>query len=114
MFHWAPNIDEELDRKEEIEICDTDVHLLEWTMNEVLKPQPTTSPLQEQLTSVQDNLIYPHIIAALMAPSETNSTIPTLHSPSSIIPITYPFTPTRLVAPLRCITNSLRRGGLFL
>jgi len=66
-MRWTSDIDEELDRKkEEIELCDTDVQLLEWAMNEVFKPQPATSPLQESLTSVQGNQIYPHIIAALM------------------------------------------------
>lgn len=67
-MRWTSDIDEELDRKkEEIELCDTDVRLLEWAMNEVFKPQQsTTTPAQGQLASVQNNQIYPHIIAALM------------------------------------------------
>jgi len=66
-MRWTSDIDEELDRKkEEIELCDTDVQLLEWAMNEAFKPQPTATPVQGQLTPVQHNQIYPHIIAALM------------------------------------------------
>jgi len=67
-MHWTSDIDEELDRKkEEIELCDTDVQLLEWAMNEAFKPQqPTTTPVQGQLAPMQSNQIYPHIIAALM------------------------------------------------
>jgi len=66
-MRWTSDIDEELDRKkEEIELCDTDVQLLEWAMNEGFKHQPMATPAQGQLTSVQDNQIYPHIIAVLM------------------------------------------------
>ena len=67
-MRWTSDIDEELDRKkEEIEFCDTDVQLLEWAMNEVFEPhRATTTPIQGQLASAQNNQIYPHIIAALM------------------------------------------------
>ena len=66
-MRWTSDIDEELDRKkEEIELCDTDVQLLEWAMNEAFKPQSTATPIQGQFASVQNNQIYPHIIAALM------------------------------------------------
>jgi len=68
-MRWTSDIDEELDRKkEEIELCDTDAQLLEWAMNEVFKPQQptTTTPVQGQLSPVQNNQIYPHIIATLM------------------------------------------------
>jgi hypothetical protein len=67
-MRWTSDIDEELDRKkEEIELCDTDVQLLEWAMNEVFKPeQATITPVQGQLAPVENNQIYPYIIAALM------------------------------------------------
>ena len=66
-MRWTSDIDEELDRKkEEIELCDTDVQLLEWATNEAFKPQSTTTPVQGQLAPVQNNQIYPHIIATLM------------------------------------------------
>ena len=66
-MRWTSDVDEELDRKkEEIELCDTDVQLLEWAMNEVFKPQSTDTPVQGQLASMQNNQIYPHIIASLM------------------------------------------------
>jgi len=67
-MRWTSDIDEELDRKkEEIELCDTDVQLLEWAMNEVFKPQQsTTAPVQGQPASVKNNQMYPHIIAALV------------------------------------------------
>ena len=67
-MRWTSDIDEELDRKkEEIELCDTDVQLLEWAMNEVFEPQrATTTPIQGQLASAQNSQIYPHIIAVLM------------------------------------------------
>ena len=66
-MRWTSDIDEELDRKkEEIELCDTDVQLLEWATDEAFKYQPAATPVQGQLTSVQSSQIYPHIIAALM------------------------------------------------
>lgn len=67
-MRWTSEIDEELDRrKEEIELCDTDVGLLEWAMNEVFKPQqPTDTSIHEQATSAHNNQLYPHLIAALM------------------------------------------------
>ena len=67
-MRWTSDIDEELDRKkEEIELCDTDVQLLEWTMNEVFAPrQPTITLVQPQLAPAQNNQLYPHIIATLM------------------------------------------------
>ena len=67
-MRWTSDIDEELDRKkEEIELCDTDVQVLEWAMNEVFKPQQlATTPVRQQLAPMQNNQIYPHIIAALM------------------------------------------------
>ena len=67
-MRWTSDIDEELDRKkEEIELCDTDVQVLEWAMNEAFKSQqPATTPVQGQLAPVQNDQIYPYIIAALM------------------------------------------------
>lgn len=67
-MRWTSEIDEELDRKrEEIELCDTDVQLLEWAMNEVFKPyQPTDVSVHGQTTSLHDGQLYPHLVAALM------------------------------------------------
>ena len=67
-MRWTSDIDEELDRKkEEIELCDTDVQLLEWAMNEAFRPQQsTTTPVQELLAPMENNQIYPHLVAALM------------------------------------------------
>jgi hypothetical protein len=66
-LRWTSELDEELDRKkEEIELCDTDVRLLEWATNEVFTiQQPGTTPSQGQTTENLDHL-YPHLIAALM------------------------------------------------
>lgn len=67
-MRWTSSADEELDRKkEEIELCDTDTQLLEWTMNEVFTPQqPATTLVQAQLSPAQNNQLYPHIIATIM------------------------------------------------
>lgn len=67
-MRWTSEIDEELDRKkEEIELCDTDVQLLQWAMNEVFKPQqPTDTSVHGQTAPVHSNQLYPHLIAALM------------------------------------------------
>jgi hypothetical protein len=67
-MRWTSEIDEELDRKkEEIELCDTDVQLLEWTMSKVFKPkQPTDTAVNGQTASVQNDQLYPHLVAALM------------------------------------------------
>lgn len=67
-MRWTSEIDEELDRKkEEIELCDTDVQLLEWAMNEVFKPQqPTETSVHGQPSSAHSNQLYPHLIGALM------------------------------------------------
>jgi len=67
-MRWTSEIDEELDRKkEEIELCDTDVQLLEWATNEVFKPQqPADASIHGQTTSPTAHQLYPHLIAALM------------------------------------------------
>ena len=67
-MRWTSEIDEELDRKkEEIELCDTDVQLLEWAMNEVFKPpQPTDASVRGQATAIHNHQLYPHLIATLM------------------------------------------------
>ena len=67
-MRWTSEIDEELDRKkEEIELCDTDVQLLGWAMSEVFKSQkPTDTSVQEQVASLHSHQLYPHLIAALM------------------------------------------------
>ena len=67
-LRWTSEIDEELDRKkEEIELCDTDVQLLDWTMSEVFKSQqPVDASAQGQTTSVHNNQLYPYLVAALM------------------------------------------------
>jgi hypothetical protein len=66
-LRWTSELDEELDRrKEEIELCDTDVRLLEWATNEVfMLQQSETTPSQGETTAHLDHL-YPHLIAALM------------------------------------------------
>lgn len=68
-MRWTTELEEELDRKkEEIELCDTDVRLLEWVANEVFKPQSTTAPVQEPSAPTRNNYIqiYPYIISTLM------------------------------------------------
>ena len=72
---------------------DTPRQRLEWAMDEVFKPRPTTSPPQEQPTSVQHNCIYPHIIAALMRTLRDVSTVLNSYLPSLMLG-TYPFFPT--------------------
>ncbi|KAF9780324.1 hypothetical protein BJ322DRAFT_1146191 [Thelephora terrestris] len=67
-MRWTSEIDEELDRKkEEIELCDTDVQLLDWATSEVFKSQqPSDTSSQAQVATLHSNQLYPHLIAALM------------------------------------------------
>ena len=85
---WTSEVDEELDRKkEEMELCETDLQLLEWAMREVFgesrryeeearlvlekrgdeSPDATTSPSVRKLGALQlQPAFYPHLLGALM------------------------------------------------
>ncbi|RPD63507.1 hypothetical protein L227DRAFT_521687 [Lentinus tigrinus ALCF2SS1-6] len=85
---WISEVDEELDRKkEEMELCETDLQLLEWAMREVFgesrryeeearlamettegdSPDAKTSPSARKLGALQlQPAFYPHLLAALM------------------------------------------------
>ncbi|KAM5543349.1 hypothetical protein V8D89_003223 [Ganoderma adspersum] len=68
-LRWTTDADQELDRKKEaMELCETDLELLEWAMREVFgqSERAATASVTATEPAPKMSSAYPHLLAALM------------------------------------------------
>ena len=69
-IRWTTDADQELDRKKEaMELCETDLELLEWAMREVFSHSERTATTEAGASgrgAAKMSSAYPHLLAALM------------------------------------------------